>query len=417
MHRYLIFIPALFLLILVWGCRSVGNLAIRNYSNQYVEVADQGSFEAVPFAGDDSITRIYLRVPFSELLYKTNGKSKVSRAVFKLQFEVYSNYESSVVIDSGSFVFADSTHASSDEMFNFEFDIRAGVGQNYLLSLNLSDLHRKSSLNRTMYINRRTKGSSCSFKASQAGYGQLYSNVLLNKKPVVITTTDTTLKSLWVQVFHRKFALPAPPFAPEVRPKFDYTPDSSFQILLHKGISPELVLNKPGFYYFRSDTSSREGYTLFRFSEGFPELVKAGQMLGALRYITSSKEFDELNKRHDSRSAVDSFWLATGGNAERAVSLIKDYYLGVQRANELFSSFTEGWQTDRGLIYVVLGPPNVVYRSNLQEEWVYGEAGNMRSMYFYFMKVENPFTSDDYVLLRDPTMKQAWYMAAEKWRR
>jgi len=58
-----------------------------------------------------------------------------------------------------------------------------------------------------------------------------------------------------------------------------------------------------------------------------------------------------------------------------------------------------------------------VYRRNLLEEWIYGEAGNIRSLHFYFAKAENPFTTSDYVLSREPDIKQAWYMAIERWRR
>jgi GWxTD domain-containing protein len=417
MRLYLLFISVFLMVASLWGCHSVSNLTVRNYTDLYKETSNDGGIEAIPFVLNDSTVHIYFRVPYHEFVYKTKGQGKISQALFKLHFEVYLNYESPVVIDSGTFAFSDSLHAGSGQMFNFEFDVRAVKGQNYLLSLMLDDINKKHTQNTAIYINRKTRGSSSFFKASQPGAGLLYSPVLENKKDVVITAFDTTLKRLWVNVYRRKFPLPSPPFTPESRAPFDYKPDSSFYLQLKNGVSSPVALSKPGFYYFRSDTVIREGFTLFSFSEGFPELVSSRQLIAALRYITSAKEFDEMSRRPDTRSAVDSFWLATGGNTDRALTLIRDYYSRVQRANELFSSFTEGWQTDRGLIYIVIGPPNVVYRSNLKEEWVYGEAGNMRSMYFYFMKIDNPFTGKDYVLLRDPTIKQAWYMAVERWRR
>jgi GWxTD domain-containing protein len=239
----------------------------------------------------------------------------------------------------------------------------------------------------------------------------------MDRKPVVLSIADTGVKILWVNYYRRKFPVPLPPFSQEDRPQFNYKADSSFSLFMHAGISEPVSLYNPGFYYFRADTNLREGFSLFRFNDGFPELVNARQMMDALRYITSAKEYAQMSQRTDTRTSVDSFWIATAGNTGRALNMIKDYYSRVQRANELFSSYTEGWQTDRGMIYIVMGPPNVVYRSNLKEEWIYGEAGNMHSMYFVFEKVINPFTCEDYVLLRDPTMKQGWYMAVERWRR
>jgi GWxTD domain-containing protein len=417
MRRYLLFSSLFLIVISFWGCHTVSILEAWNFADQYNETTNHGRIEAVPFALNDSTAHIYFRLPYHELVYKTKGQGKISQALFRLHFEVYLNYESPVVIDSGTFSFLDSLHAGSSQMFNFEFDVKAVNGQNYILSLTLDDINKRHAQNTAIYINRKTGGSSSSFKASQSGVGLLYTPVLENKQDVVITTSDTALKSLWVNVYQRKFPLPSPPSTLENRTSFDYKPDSSFSLQLKNGVASLIELNKPGFYYFRSDTTIREGFTLFRFSEGFPELVSVRQLLVALRYITSGKEFDAMSTRSNTRSAVDSFWLATAGNTDRALTLLREYYSRVQRANELFSSFTEGWQTDRGMIYIVIGPPNVVYRSNLKEEWVYGEAGNMRSMYFYFMKIDNPFTSKDYVLLRDPTIKQAWYMAVERWRR
>jgi hypothetical protein len=85
--------------------------------------------------------------------------------------------------------------------------------------------------------------------------------------------------------------------------------------------------------------------------------------------------------------------------------------------NFLFSSYQEGWKTDRGLIYIIYGPPSEVYRRDDEEEWIYGERGNPMSIRFYFMKVENPFTNNDFSLQRSPIYKTSWYVAVENWRR
>ena len=83
----------------------------------------------------------------------------------------------------------------------------------------------------------------------------------------------------------------------------------------------------------------------------------------------------------------------------------------------LFSSYQEGWKTDRGLIYIIYGPPSEVYRKTGEEEWIYGERNNPLSIKFYFYNIENPFTLNDYSLNRQPTYKTSWYIAIENWRR
>jgi GWxTD domain-containing protein len=135
-----------------------------------------------------------------------------------------------------------------------------------------------------------------------------------------------------------------------------------------------------------------------------------------VRYLTTRREYDEMKANKDLKNAVDKFWLETGGNAERTRYLIKKYYSRVQFANENFTSYLEGWKTDRGIIYIIFGPPHMVYRSSKTEVWIYGEASAAMSLNFSFIKVINPFTDNDYTLSRAPVYEANWYRAVDMWR-
>ena len=78
----------------------------------------------------------------------------------------------------------------------------------------------------------------------------------------------------------------------------------------------------------------------------------------------------------DKKLALDKFWLAKAGSEERGKELIRKYYNRVQDANNYFSSYTEGWRTDRGMISIIFGKPNVVTRTRREEIWSYGEEPN-----------------------------------------
>jgi GWxTD domain-containing protein len=153
------------------------------------------------------------------------------------------------------------------------------------------------------------------------------------------------------------------------------------------------------------------------FDEGFPEIYTPEQLRAPLKYITTNKEFDLLMASDQPKAAVDNFWLSKAGNEERAKSLIQKYYRNVEESNAYFTSYLEGWKTDRGLIYTVLGKPNYVYRSENTEEWIYGEPEHRNSLWFTFVKVKNPFTDRDYMLLRSPTFKDPWNITVQSWRR
>ena len=48
--------------------------------------------------------------------------------------------------------------------------------------------------------------------------------------------------------------------------------------------------------------------------------------------------------------------------ATRENQVMNEYYRRVEYANKNFKSYTDGWNTDRGMIYITLGPPDQVER-------------------------------------------------------
>jgi hypothetical protein len=99
------------------------------------------------------------------------------------------------------------------------------------------------------------------------------------------------------------------------------------------------------------------------------------------------------------------------------MKMIAKFYSRVMTANKLFTSYKEGWKTDRGIIYIVYGAPSEVYRRTGEEEWIYGERSNMLSIRFFFDQAENPLSDNDYILQRSSGYKPGWYIAVENWRR
>jgi GWxTD domain-containing protein len=118
----------------------------------------------------------------------------------------------------------------------------------------------------------------------------------------------------------------------------------------------------------------------------------------------------------DSKLSIDKFWLELSGNKERARELIKQYYSRVQNANYYFTSYKEGWKTDRGMIYIIFGSPNFVTRNGNIESWTYGEQNNYRSLNFFFTNQQKSMNSNDFKLERNPLFKDDWMQAIDVWR-
>jgi hypothetical protein len=96
--------------------------------------------------------------------------------------------------------------------------------------------------------------------------------------------------------------------------------------------------------------------------------------------------------------------------------LLKRYYGRVKEANKYYTSYTQGWKTDRGMVFVVFGKPTNMYMTSKGEVWVYGMETSMNSIRFVFNKTENPFSDNDYILERSQFFKDPWYSAVDYWR-
>lgn len=85
-----------------------------------------------------------------------------------------------------------------------------------------------------------------------------------------------------------------------------------------------------------------------------------------LQYIASSKEIKNIEKAPEDSQKVAfiEFWKRrdpTPGTEEN--ELMTEYYRRIEYANEHFGRFGEGWRSDMGMIYVILGEPNDVERN------------------------------------------------------
>ncbi|WP_052732774.1 GWxTD domain-containing protein [Hymenobacter terrenus] len=151
----------------------------------------------------------------------------------------------------------------------------------------------------------------------------------------------------------------------------------------------------------------------------YPALTTAAELIEPLRYLTTSQERKRLTDAPDPKRAVDKFWLDIAkGNQTLGKDLIRRYYGRVTAANRLFAAHKAGWLTDRGLLYVVLGPPPSVRRLfNGEERWFYSEGGlNGGPITYTFRPRPSTFAPDYYELVRRPEYELLWYAAVETWR-
>lgn len=368
-------------------------------------------------SSSDSST-VYMNVELNDLSYRQESGAN-AHADFRVGYSIWENYEARNPIDSSSLIFSDDSHYQQEMEIIINFNIPVPEGADYLLMLRLTDMNKPENSRFEFFNIHKSSGLTAqNFLLTDADHYPLLNSIIPENGKFYVQYNQADTQQLYIRYYHQQFPLARPPFSIEKDITYSFEPDSFYSIALTQGKSFLLELPFAGIYHFQADLFKPEGLTLYRYDEGFPEVSTPAAALAPLRYLSSENEFKHLLAYTDYKVAVDSFWLERSSQQpDRARNMIKRYYSRVEEVNRMFSSFQEGWKTDRGIIYIVFGPPSEVYRDNDEEEWIYGERGNPLSIRFYFYKTDNPFSDNDYSLMRSPAYKTSWYIAIENWRR
>src|SRR5258706_1030474 len=399
-------------LILNFSISTPGNIQNENLSYLYRNDKQhfRVKFNVWHFSNDSS--QLFIRVDPKEFLYKRSGD--FFTAEVSVSYRLLESYENPLLIDSASkkFIFQKKENPLP---VTVSLEFRSSRQIEMLMECKISDVSKNITDIFYFNVDRSTEQSRNYFRVAPLhDETPFFSYGISPADSFRILHKDTSFKNLIVHYYHRDFPLAAPPFSFDYHESFDYKSDSIFTIEIGEGKIFSFL--GEGFYHIQKDTTVKSGLTLFRFYPDFPNLTNPEQLLAPIRYLTARREFDDMKSNKDYKTAVDKFWLDAGGNPERTRYLIKKYYSRVQFANENFTSYFEGWKTDRGLIYIIFGPPHMVYRTSKTEVWIYGEASAAMSLNFSFIKVINPFTDNDYTLSRAPVYESNWYRAVDMWR-
>lgn len=363
------------------------------------------------------LTRLYFQIDTKGLLYKKELYASSYESRYKLHYALYNLESPSLVSDSLTRFYVDTLHYQTRSVITDSLELRPLLAGTYILQVRLTDLNNGSE--NLVYL--RLKNSDALQQQDfilrdQAGNVSFHPYLTNPSKPVFLCFRDASVPRLTVRYYKREYPIALPPHVEAKHQVSSLRPDSVFFLEMMEGRSGPLLFTVPGCYFIQSDTTEREGYTVLSFYNGFPQVNTSARMLFPLRYISSKTEFGDMLLMKNSKAAVDDFWLDIAGNPDRAKEMIRKYYHRVEAANEYFTSFHEGWKTDRGLIYIIYGPPAIVYRNPGGETWIYGEDRNVLSITFNFEKTDHPFSDNDYRLNRSVEYRETWEEIMQTWR-
>ncbi len=213
--------------------------------------------------------------------------------------------------------------------------------------------------------------------------------------------------------YPQEFPLPLPPMETKPGPVAREVP------VEYEG---EFLINVPqafdrrGYYFVQSDTTANTGVLIKTSGKSYPKVSSWEEMVQMVTYISTRQEHEKLIEAENKKLALDEYWIRMTKDEDKAKELIKEYFRQVEFANILFTDFKDGWATDRGMVYIIMGPPQEVYFNLNRETWNYLGNDPNSKITFTFARVKNILTPNYYTLNRSRSYQPEWFRTITAWR-
>ncbi|NLA24413.1 MAG: GWxTD domain-containing protein [Bacteroidales bacterium] len=381
-----------------------------NFSSIYNPAETDIKADIMVVHNTDTSSSLFFKLKKNEFVSSYDEKTNREYIQVLVKY-VLRDYETTHLCDSGTMLYKLESNLDSD--FIYSMNIKTKEKEKYNLVVLVSDNYRKKSRRVMLEVDRTEKNSAQYFLIQKVD----------DKNEILFTSyiTDTSA-SYQIQNFYPSDSMlnisfykpiktmPQSIFASTVIPQIP-KPDTVFQ---HK-LNNSLKFEKQGIYFISFPQSPESGVCVVNHGNNYPNITSPKTMIEPLKYLTSNKRYNDMINASDKKLAVDKFWLNLTSDLKRSKELIRIYYNRVQMANEMFGTYKQGWQTDRGMIYVVFGAPATVYKGPDVEQWIYGDRPEISNINFVFQKNNNKFTNKDYILQRENKYQTIWAQATETW--
>ncbi len=357
---------------------------------------------------------LYFRLLTKELLFNQANPETRDQSRVLLQYKLFSSFSDQIIDHRGEQEFVINKDEVGDNYLG-HIDIPTEEGKSYLLEIFLTDQIRQLSSKRMILVDRfNPKSQQYYLIVSYPGNEVAFERFFYPEERFRVVTQNPPASGLKIAYYKPIQDIPAPPY--DVQVLFEDTPEPD-SVWTTRNPSQNLFrLEQEGLYQLFPDQENMNGVYVTNFGNSYPQVRTSVEMIPPLAYIATADELRKISENPDSKQAVDEFWLERGGSFSVARELIKVYYNRIVFANLYFSSDREGYLTDRGMIYVMMGPPDLVNKSETGESWVYKQSGSNQKYTFDFYLASDPIMGYDFALKRSENHRVPWNMAVQSWR-
>ena len=413
---------SILLLILMAGCKTsqkAPNQKPKNNSSAPVAVAQtvasvvgiQGKF----MAKDSNFVTVFMRVEMFKSGSSVSMAEFISR--FTLNYVLYPDFASRERLAYGNLPLNNqSVSQVGFNVYMVRFDVKKPTNQSsaVMLAEFVEMGGTKKSLTELAIRFKNPKLSDRYTLFDKKGVQPLMRNYANVNDTLMIRNLAGSLKKMYLYYYDHSFDAAASPMNTGNR---NTARTLNVDTVMQTMVGGPVVFRNEGLYYFVEDTTDAYGIGILVENKRFPKFTRPEELIQPVLYVSQNQEMAELNSAKQLKKALDRYWLTLlNGNTEAARRTIKSYYERVEEANRLFTTYKEGWKTDKGMIHIVMGPPDKVIKAKDREVWVYSQRANFSEINFTFNRRPNQFVEDHYDLQRYIEYQPIWYPMVESWR-
>ncbi len=360
----------------------------------------------------------------SDLFFSEANPQGVPTAQVMITVKLYNISQGRVLSDTTVYNLSIIREESRPE-YEYNIPLRVAGGFEYMAEVKILDRIRMQVVQAFVPFNTLSLTNKYNFRAqSHFEKNALFNPVVHTNEYFNLVYQKMPLDSVYISFFKPVNVIPDPPSMLLPERTLDYDPDTVVAIAYSDTLP--MMFPKEGVYHCSAGRDIKEGFTFFNFGESYPSMDTPEAMIDPLEYLVARDEFSLMKSSLKPKVTLDEFWIKCGGNVDKARELIRIFYTRVLYSNYYFTSFKEGWRTERGMIYIIYGPPDKVYKTTDGEQWGYRKPEVKSSwggrvhvkedyLFFTFKSRKSDFSDNDYFISRSETLVTYWDQAVASW--
>jgi GWxTD domain-containing protein len=426
--NYRAWILAGLILTVMASCGVTRNAAVDTKDLSYLYNPTKSSFRPgfSVFNESENLSILTVRLPAANLLFSEANPRGIPIAQVMITVKLFNITGGRFLADT-AFSDLDIIREEGRQEYLYKLMLKVEPGNDYNAEIKILDQIRAEVVQSFVPFNTTSISNKYNFIVrNHNDNNDLISPVVRPNQYVNLLYPRKKLDSLFISVFRPLSEVPYPPSILLPEKIIDYDPDTIISVAYSDTLP--LMFPDEGVYFCAPERDSEYGFTLLNFGLDYPTMNDPELMIRPLAYLASAEEMDAMRSSDRPKLALDDFWLKCGGNVDRSRELIRIFYTRILYANHYFTSFKEGWRTERGMIYTIYGPPDKVYKNSEEESWGYrrpvlknswGGRVHLQEQYLFFnFKLrKSPFSDNDFYLSRSETLVSYWDRAVASWRK